>query len=96
MVPLKYLYNFWRTFEMPLTNCEINLFLNWSVNCFIMAGAIDGQVPTFTITDVKLYVPVATLSSQDNSNLLQQLKPGFKTAINWNKYHTKVTLQTRN
>ena len=60
-----------------------------------MKNTWNGQVPTFTITDVKLYVPVLTLSSQDNSNVLQQLKSGFKTAINWNKYHTKATLQTR-
>ena len=33
MVPLKYLSNFWKTFEMPLINCEINLILTWSANC---------------------------------------------------------------
>ena len=33
IVPLKYLGNFWRTLEMPLINCEVNLILNWSTNC---------------------------------------------------------------
>ena len=36
MVPLKYLSNFWRTLEMPLINCEINLILTWSANCVII------------------------------------------------------------
>ena len=41
MVPLKYLSNFLGTIEMSLYNCEINLLLTWSENCFILAGAID-------------------------------------------------------
>ena len=36
MVPLKYLSNFWRTLEMPLINCEVELILNWSANCIII------------------------------------------------------------
>ena len=36
MVPLKYLNNFWRTLEMSLINCEINLILTWSANCVIV------------------------------------------------------------
>ena len=50
MVALQHLNNFWRTLEMPLINCEINIFLTCLENCFIMADAIDGQVPTFAIT----------------------------------------------
>ena len=61
MVPLKYLSNFWRTFEIPLINCEITLDLNWSENCIIVAANVASQVPTFSITDTKLYVPVVTL-----------------------------------
>ena len=41
------------------------------------------------MTDTKLYVPVATLSAQDNIKLLQQLESGFKRTINWNKYLSK-------
>ena len=36
MVPLKYLRNFWRTLEIPLINCEVELILNWSANCVII------------------------------------------------------------
>ena len=79
MVPLVKL---WRTLGMPLINCEINLILNWFANCFMIAGTIANQVPTFATTYSKLCVPVATLSTQDNVKLLQQLKPGFKRTIN--------------
>ena len=48
MVPLKYLSNFWRTLEMPLINCEINLDLNWSENCVIVTNNAD-QDTTFSI-----------------------------------------------
>ena len=66
MVPLKYLSNFWRTLEMPLINCEVNLTLT----CVITDST---DVGTFEITDTKLYVPVVTLSTQENAKLLQQL-----------------------
>ena len=84
MVPLKYLSDFWRTLLMPLINCEISLILTWSTNCVVVSTNVANQNATFEITDAKLYVPVATLSAQDNSKLLQQLKPGFKRVINWN------------
>ena len=50
MVPLKYLSNFWRTLEMPLINCEVELILNWSADCVIIYTNVNNQVPTFTIT----------------------------------------------
>ena len=53
-VPLKYLSNFWRTLEMPLINCEINLILTWSNRCFITDNPIADQEPIFTITDTKI------------------------------------------
>ena len=73
-VPLKYLSNFWRTLEMPLINCEINLILSWSEDCVIVfaTGAIK-----FKITEIKLYVPVVTLSAQNNAKLLQQFQIRF-------------------
>ena len=92
MVPLKYLSNFWRTLEMSLINCEIELVLDWSENCVIIYTNVDNQVPTFTITETNLYVLVVTLSAQDNSKLLPQLKNGFKRAITWNKYLAKPEL----
>ena len=97
-VPLKYLSNFWRTLEMSLIKCEINLILTWSNRCFIIDNPIyyPSQEPKFTITDTKLYVPVVTLSTQDNAKLLQQLKSGSKRTINWNKYEPKVTVEQQN
>ena len=65
MVPLKYLSNFWRTLEMPLINCEVNLILRWSSTCVLIATNIPNQAATFAITDTKLYVPVVTLSTQE-------------------------------
>ena len=84
--PLKYLSNFWRTLEMPLINCEINLIFTWSANCVIVSTNVANQNATFAITDTKLYVPVVTLSTQNNVKILQQLRSGFKRVSNWNKY----------
>ena len=93
MVPLKYLSNFCRTLETPLINCEINLILTWSSTCVITNSTGAGR---FEITDTKLYVPVETLATQENTKLLEQLKSGFKRVINWNKYLSKPELLRRN
>ena len=74
IVPLKYLSNFFRTLEMPFINCEVNLTLTWSSTCVIASVIVANQTATFTITDTKLYVPVVTLSTQENTKFLQQLK----------------------
>ena len=71
MVPLKYISNFSRTLEMPLINCEINLILTWSSTCSTCVITNSTGAGTFGITDTKLYVPVLTLSTQDNLKLLQ-------------------------
>ena len=67
MVPLKYFKIFRRTLEMSLINCELNIVLTWSVNCFVIDSPVENQVPTFAIADTKLYVPVVTLSTQNNA-----------------------------
>ena len=90
------LSNFWRTLEMPLINCEVNLILTWSSTCVIISSASANQKATFEITDTRLYVPVVTLSTQENTKLLQQLKSGFKRVINWNKCLSKPDLLRRN
>ena len=96
MVPLKYLSNFWRTLEMSLINCEVNLILTWSADCGIIYTDVANQIPTFTVTETNLYVPVVTLSTQDNAKLLPQLKSVFKRTISWNKYLSKPELLTQN
>ena len=93
LVPLKYLSNFWRTLETPLIKCEVRLILTWSSTCVITNSTGAG---TFEITDTKLYVPVVTLSTEENAKLLQQLKSGFKRVIIWNKYLSKPELLAQN
>ena len=62
---------------MPSVNWEIELILIWSGNCVIIYTDVNDQVPTFTIRETNLYVPVVTLSTQDNAKLLPHLKSGF-------------------
>ena len=81
---------------MPLINCEISLQLKWSRKFVIVAGTANNQNSSFQINDTKLYVPVVTLSTQENIKLLKQLESGFKRTINWNKYLAKTTNQVQN
>ena len=96
MVPLEYLSNFWRTLEMPLINCEMELILTWSINCVIISTNSINLIPTFNITETNLYVPVVTLLTQDNAKLLLQLKSDFKRTISWNKYLSKPEILAKN
>ena len=93
MVSLKYLSNFWRPLAMPLLNCEVSLILTWSPTYVITNSTGEGK---FEITDTNLYVPVVTLSTEDNEKLLQQLRSGFKIVINWNKYLSRPALLAQN
>ena len=87
VVPLKYVSDFFRSLEMPLVNCKIDLELTWHKDCMISsADAAAGQVVSFMITNTKLHVPIATLSTTDNNNLTKQLNDGFKRSIYWNQY----------
>ena len=83
-------------FRNALINCEINLILTWSSTCVLIATNTPNQNATFEITDTKLYVPVVTLSTQENTKFFQQLKSGFKRVINWNKYLSKPELLAQN
>ena len=81
---------------MPLINCEVGLILDWSAECVIIYTDVANQAHTLTITGTNLYVPVVTLSAQDNAILLLRLKNGFKRPISWNKYLAKSELLVRN
>ena len=96
MVSLKYLSKFYRALEMLLINCEVELILTWSANCAIIYTDVANQVPAITITEINLYVPVVTLSTQYNAKLLPQLKSGFKRTMSWNKYLPKPELLAQN
>ena len=103
---LKYLGNFWRALNMPLISCEVSLELKWHKNCIItsleqrQAGARPrGNAltsATLDITDCKLYIPVVTLSEDDEIKLLTNLKSGFKREIIWNKYRSQMSTEAIN
>ena len=105
-IPLKYLGNFWRALNIPLISCEVSLELKWNKNCIITSIQreinLDGgntEAPTdamLSITDCKLYVPVVTLSKDDEIKLLTNLKSGFKREIIWNKYRSQMTTEAIN
>ena len=78
---------------MPLINCKVNLILIWSSTCVITNSTGAGR---FAITDTRRYASVVTLSTQKNTNLLQQLKSDFKRVINWDKYSSKPELLAQN
>ena len=70
--------------------------MGWSENRVTIYIDVNNQVPTFTITETNLYVPVVTLSNQDKLKLLKQLKNTFKKIISWNKYLAKPELLAQN
>ena len=91
---------------MPLISCEVSLELKWNKNCVITSleqrqvgtrprnNAPTGA--TLAINDCKLYVPVVTLSTDDEIKLLTNLKSGFKREIIWNKYRSQMTTEAIN
>ena len=90
VVPLKDLSNFWRSLDIPLINCEVKLNLTWPKNCALADMSVNAVInppiiapsgATFKITDTKLYVPVVTLSKENDIKLLEKLKSGFKRTI---------------
>ena len=83
-VPLKYLSNFWRSSEMPMINCKVELSLNWIENCVLATAAIGAGATatgvdsaTFIVTDTKHYVPIVTLLAEDNAKLSELFSEGF-------------------
>ena len=70
---------------MPLINGKVELSLKWIENCVLTASA-NANKTTFEITDAKLYVPIFTLSAEDNAKLSKLLGKGIKISIYWNKY----------
>ena len=105
----KHLSNFWKTLNIPLVNCEIELILTWSKNCALADMTVRATrnkddppttvAPTgleFQITGTRLYVPFVTLSTENDKKLLEQLKSGFKRTIKWNKYRSQMNIQSSN
>ena len=67
---------------MPLINCKVKFSLNWIKKCVLTVA----NTAIFNITDAKLYVPLVTLSAEDNVKLLILLSKGFKRTVYWDKY----------
>ena len=82
-VQLKYLSNFWRSLEMPLISCKVELSFLWNPNC-VLSNLLGNS--TFTIADAKRYVPIVTVSAENNAKLSKLLSEGFKRLVYWNKY----------
>ena len=105
-IPLKYLGNFWRALNIPLISCEVSLELKWNKNCVITSQQIgenlDGgntaalTCATLAINDCKLYIPVVTLSKDNEIKLLTNLKSGFTREIEWNKYRSQMSTEAIN
>ena len=85
VVPIKYLSNFFRLLEMQI-NCKIKLNLTWKKDC-VLSTSVGETV--FIINDTKLYIPVVTLSKEDNKDFIEQQNKGFQRSIYWNEYKTK-------
>ena len=94
-VPLKYLSNFWRSLEMSLINCKIQLKLIWAKYCDLSGGGTENIINDndnniiFTIKDTKSHVPFVTLSARDNQKLSKFLSKGFERSVYWNEYKRK-------
>ena len=86
VVPLKYLSNFFRSLEMPLINCKIKLNLTWKKECVLSNQDVAA---VFIINNTKMYVPLVTLSKEDNKDFIEQQNKGFQRSIYSNEYKTK-------
>ena len=108
-IPLKYLGNFWRALNIPFISCEVSLELKWNKSCVITSlkeRQVDAGPPvvrdgaptgaSLAINDCKLYIPVVTLSKDDEIKLLTNLKSGFTREIIWNKYRSQMTTEAIN
>ena len=100
-VPLNYLSNFWRSLEIPLINCKVELKLKWTKYCVLSAVGAEnvndnvnnnaiGNDIIFSIKETKLYVPLVTLSARDHQKLSNVLSKGFEKTLYWNEYKTKT------
>ena len=78
---------------MLLINCKIKLNLTWKKECVLSAAPDDA---VFIINDTKLYVPIVTLSQEDNKDFIEQKNKGFQRSIYWNEYKTKEKVEDGN
>ena len=77
-IPLKYLSNFWRSLDLPLTNCEVEPYLSWTKSCVLVEHNNKKADNDLKIKSTKIHVPVVTLSISDNIKFLENLNQGVK------------------
>ena len=96
-VQLKYLSDFWRSYELPLTNCKVELKRKWAKYCVLSAAGDKNRINNnnntnsiiFTIKDIKLHVPAVTLSAKDNQKLSKRFSKRFERSVYWNEFKHK-------
>ena len=99
VIPLNYFSNFWRSLDIPLINCEVEIIFTWTKNCVLADMTVANNPPSgleFQITDTKLYVSVVTLSKENDIKLSEKLRSGFKRTIKWNKYRSQMSVENNN
>ena len=108
VVSVKFLINLLRSLYLPLINCKIELNLSIITEASKTYGAVPNTNPvryqvtsqkaraTLQISNTKLYVPLVTLSINDNIKFLQNIKQGFKRTISCKKYRSEITTQSKN
>ena len=79
-----------------MKNCEIELDLSLRKDCVLIEKNINIAGVNFVTTSTKLYVPIVTLSINDNIKFVENIKQGFKRTISWNKYRSEITTQPKN
>ena len=108
VVPLKYLSNFWRSMDLLLMKCEIELNLRWTRNCIISeisrTAALGGDnlveetttiSASFEKTNANLYIPAVTLSINNNIKFLKRLKQSFRRTVSLNKYRSGIKAELK-
>ena len=103
VITLKHMSDFRKSFKIPLINCEVSLTLIWSKNRVLVHSTVvltaQGNNPAIInpkdskFQRTKLYVPVVTLSKENDKKLLEQLKSGLKGTVKWKKYKSQITIQ---
>ena len=97
IVPLKYISSFFRSLEMLLINTKLYIQLNYTKHSVISSGGGLGanDPSTFKITKTELYIPVVTLTTEDNNKLSELLDTEFERTVYWNEYKSKIETVTR-
>ena len=83
----------WKSLQMPLINCKVELKLKWTKHCALAKSGVDNTNVNhniiFIINGIKFYVLDVTLLAKDNQKRSKRLMKGFKRSVYWNEHKTK-------